>query len=181
MESSGKRTKFRHALKAQDLYTSKKPEAGPVLKIDIPPVLLQSAVKGWVAVVLSVLHHTGARNIDLLRHSGRTSTKLGEARRLLIWLFMEIASRSGDTLMAEAWLEQCVNIGRRTIKDTLLGEPPPQHLLAAALMTYARLQQELGPEDVHEALQAGVIGAPHDRGRIWRKDFGLRLGLDLVS
>ena len=139
-------------------------------KLDIGP-----AIKGWAAVVLAVTSKSKVSHIDLLRHTGRSSEALAEARRLTIWVFMEVVD-ADDEDYAVGWLEQCLGLSRRSITDALKGEPPA--LLRACVETYARLRRQMGPSDVLEAIAAGLLGQRRHRARVWPKGFLERLGIE---
>jgi len=138
-----------------------------------PRVHIAEAIRGWAAVVLTAVHHTGFSHVSLLRRPGRSSAALASARRLLIWLFMEVAD--GDVDTSKAWLEQCMGLCRRSIEEALKGEPP--ETLPDALATCRRLIVGLGPEDVAEVIAAGLLGERKPRSRLWSKGFLERLGL----
>jgi len=141
-----------------------------------PAAQIESAIQAWVAAVLSVLSQIQVPHLELLRYRGRTraTRNLTMARRLLIWLFVEVSDAS--TALAIAWLEQCLGLGKRSIKDVLAGAPPVE--LQPALQVYTRLMTELGPDDVAKAVAAGVLGQRSDCwARIWPKGFLERLGV----
>jgi hypothetical protein len=141
-----------------------------------PKIALGPAIHCWVALVLAVMERSKLSHHDILRHAGRSSKRLADARRLLIWAFMEVAGVGED--LAIAWLEQCLQLGRRTIVDGLrLGAPPEG--LAETVATYSRLVREMGPEDVSEAVTAGIVGERKPRATLWPKGFFQKLGLDL--
>lgn len=141
-----------------------------------PKIALGPAIHCWVALVLAVMERCQLSHHDILRHEGRSSKRLADARRLLIWAFMEVAGVEED--LAIAWLEQCLLLGRRTIVDGLrLGGPPDG--LAETLATYSRLVREMGPEDVREAVAAGILGERKPRATLWPKGYFKKLGLSL--
>lgn len=138
-----------------------------------PRLTVGPAVRGWAALVLAVTSKTRVSHIDMLRHEGRSSKELADARRLLVWAFLEVCDIEEG--MGIAWLEQCVALGRRSIMDGLKGDPPEE--LKEVVETYTRLMQEMGDEDVQEAVAAGLLGERKPRARIWPRGFLTRLGL----
>lgn len=139
-----------------------------------PKIAMGPAVRGWAALVLAVAAHSRLSHEAILRHEGRSGKRLADARRLLVWAFMEVVELPED--LATAWLEQCLQLGRRSILDALRrGEPPAQ--LAGVLATYSRLMREMGPEDVREAVTAGILGERRPRATVWPKGLLERLGL----
>lgn len=138
-----------------------------------PRVHIAEAIRGWAAVVLTAVHHSGFSHISLLRQPGRSSAALASARRLLIWLFMEVSDSNADT--SKAWLEQCMGLCRRSIEETLKSEPPES--LSDALATCNRLLVGLGVEDMAEVIAAGLLGERKPRSRLWSRGFLERFGL----
>lgn len=139
-----------------------------------PKIHISEAIRGWAALVLAVREFSCVSMEDLLRHDGRSSRALTEARRLLIWAFLEV-SDGANTDESVAWLEQCMTFGARSIAESLKGEAPDK--LQDALRTYQRLLLELGPADVADTIAAGLLGQRKPRSRIWPKGFLERLGL----
>lgn len=138
-----------------------------------PKLSIASAIHGWAALVLAVTSKSRVSHIDLLRHEGRSSKELADARRLLVWAFLEVVDFDDD--MAIAWIEQCVALGRRSIMDGLKGDPPEE--LEEVVATYSRLVHEMGDDDVREAVAAGLLGERKPRARVWPRGFLARLGL----
>lgn len=138
-----------------------------------PKIRIEEAIRGWAALVLAVREHVNVSMVDLLRHDGRSSQALAEARRLLIWAFLEVSDTDDDASIA--WLEQCIKLGRRSISDGLKGEPPER--LSSVIQTYRRLAPALGPADVADTIAAGLLGQRKPRSRVWPKGFLARLGL----
>lgn len=139
-----------------------------------PRIRITDAIHGWAALVLAVREHTCVSMGDLLRHDGRSSRALADARRLLIWSFVEV-SDAKDEDAAIAWLEQCMKLGHRSIVDCLK-EPVPEKL-RDVMRTYQRLVVALGPADVADTIAAGLLGQRKPRSRVWPKGFLERLGL----
>jgi len=148
-------------------------EKQPVPCFRPPPLNILTAMKGWAALVLAVSTHLKISHIDLLRHKGRSGPNLTKARRLLVWAFMEVSDAPYRDSMA--WLEQCVALGQKSLKNNLQGVPPAD--LAEVVATYSRLLHTLGAADVHDAIAAGLFGRRMPRARVWPKGFLARLEL----
>ena len=139
-----------------------------------PKIAMFDVIRGWVALVLAVSHACRLTHLDILGHEGRSSERLAKARRLLCWAFMEVAEL--DTDLATAWLEQCLQLGHRSIVDNVnRGEPPEK--LQEVLELYSRLYREMGPEDVRTAATSGILGERRPRATYWPKGFLQKLGL----
>lgn len=141
-----------------------------------PRIALAPIMHGWAALVMAVSSYCRVSHFDILQHEGRSSKRLADARRLLAWAFLEVADM--DEELAIAWLEQCLQLGRRSILDGLrIGDPPAG--LPEVVATYTRLMREMGPADFKEAIGAGIIGERRPRANIWPKGFGKKFGLNL--
>lgn len=164
----------------RSLYTKERSVRSQPMPIpaSLPRLAMAEVVRGWVALVLAVSHVTRLTHNDILRHVGRSSKRLADARRLLCWAFMEVTELDSDLGMR--WLEQCVALGHRSVADNLgQGGPPPE--LGEALQIYQRLVRAMGAEDVKIAAAAGILGAPRQRSTLWPKGFLKRLGLEAHS
>jgi len=139
-----------------------------------PPRLhLHEATRAWAALVLAVSSYTRVSHIDLLRRQGRSYMALANARKLLVWAFIEVADTPETVSMA--WLEQCMALGRRSIRDILRDERPEG--LEAVLTLYAELTNRLGSDEIIEAVTAGMLGERSPKARLWPKGFMRGLGL----
>jgi len=139
-----------------------------------PPKLALSAMtKAWVALVFAVSSCSRVSHIDLLRRPGRSYTALASARQLLVWAFAEISD--APDFITEAWLEQCMILGRRSIHEILRGQRPDD--LEAVLAVYAELIKRLGDDEIQEAVSAGFVGERSPKARLFPKGFLASLGL----
>ena len=157
--------------KGEIMCITNKPHA---VSVSPPKLTIASAIRGWAALVLAVTNTTRISHVDLLRHTGRSGKELADARRLLVWAFLEVADIEEDT--AISWIEQCVALCRRSIVDALKAEPPEE--LRATVELYSRLMREMGAEDSREAVTAGLLGQRKPRARVWPKGFLAKLGLN---
>ncbi len=139
----------------------------------LPRIHLSETLRGWAALVLAVQEHSMASMTTLLRRGGRGTSALAEARRLLIWAFLEVSDLDDDASIA--WIEQCITLSRRSIVDSLRGPAPDK--LPEVIQTYRRLAVSLGPADVACTIAAGLLGQHKPRSRVWPKGFLERLGL----
>jgi hypothetical protein len=139
------------------------------------PAPLLEALRGWTATVLAVCYHTGLGPQLLLHKPGRSSAAVTRARKLLLYLCMEV-SDAGE-LLTLAWLEHATTLTRRRIQEVLRTERPPQGF-AAVLATYETLCMSLDHGTLRIAAAAGVLHATAAAtGRIWPRDFFQDLGL----
>ena len=145
----------------------------PVISALPPKIEIVSGMQGWVALVLAVTHHTEVAAYDLLRRTGRTGYILSDARRLLVWAFLEVAD--ADDQGAVAWLEQVLPINKRNIL-AILKEKEPENL-RDVIDTYSGLYALIGFDELREAIAAGLFGQRGQRVRVWPKGFTQSLGL----
>lgn len=139
-----------------------------------PKISVAPAVNGWAALVLAVCHTANVGVERILRRSRRASRSISDARRLLIWAFLEVTD-SRDDDMNLGWLEQTMGLNKRAVKGMLREQPPEE--LRAVVALFSRLHRAMGQEDVHEVITAGLLGERKERPREWTRGFLARMGL----
>jgi len=140
---------------------------------NIPKIDLLLVLRGWIALVLAVSYVTDVHHVKLLRHSGRTSKRLCEARRLL--LFGLIEALGGNHVVALSWLEELLSTSRRTVSEWVKGDKPER--LKVVLLVYAILYDSLSSADVDVAIAAGLLGQRMFLAAKWPRSLFQRLGL----
>lgn len=115
----------------------------------------------YIALVLSVLSLTDVSHVMLYRTKHRPKNKVAEARKLLIWAFMEI-SRDGPEI-ATVLLSHFTGLCLKTITESLKSEPPDA--LESAIARYHAAVTMLGPDDIKHALACGILGELPSTGR----------------
>lgn len=152
-------------------------EHTPAIVAAAPPkISLFEILKAWTILVLAVSHLTKVAHYDMVHRSGRPSRREAEAKRLLCAAFLEVVGAEEGEL-AIAWLEQSLQLGRRSVVDSLRELQDPA-ALAEVLQVYSRLMRELGPDEVKELVAAGLFGERRSRATVWPKGFLKKLGLE---
>lgn len=146
----------------------------PVTSASPPKVSLYEAIKAWSVMVLAVCCHAKIAPGDLTKRTGRPSRREAQAKKLLCAAFLEVSDSDGELVIS--WLEQCLQLGRRSIVDGLREEQEPAGL-AEVLQLYTRLMREAGPDEIRELAATGLFGERRSRGTVWPKGLLEKLGL----